>query len=491
MNIIWNKRKILLLSVFALIIGIRFINITMPILEGTAMRQVQTASIARNFFKYGINIFYPRVDHFGATSGYLVLEFPFLNALAGLGYMLLGGVYEWVGRLFSIFFFSGAAYFLYAITKKIFDRTHALWAVLVFGLSPLSIIFSRVFMPDFEMLFFSLGALYFLVSFCDNKKNLFFLYSAVFLSIAMLVKPQSFYIFIPLMFLIWKKERWRFLLNYRNYLYLTIALLPVILWLLHGRSVHSAHTQNMAYNFQVSNWFDLSVLLSKDFYIRLMEIYSGILLTPIGLTFLIFGFFIKTRGKENLIWAWLLGALVYSIGFITHLLDPYYSLNMLPIFAIFISRAIVFTGKLDWSRTLLNKRWAKALLIILILPFWLRYAAYAYVVPKGYRYLQEAGERVNEITNKDDLIIASAAGGPQGLYYCDRKGWSLHLTGGGGPTAKEVIKRLEKLKGEGADFYLCPVMDEFNNSPEFKEYMIENYGLIEHKKGRYIIFSLK
>jgi hypothetical protein len=490
MNLIWNKRRTLLLSVFAVIIGIRFINITMPILEGTAMRQVQTAMIARNFFKDGINIFYPRVDHFGNTAGYLVLELPLLNALAALGYMLLGGVHEWVGRLLSIFFFTGAAYFLYAITKKILDETHGFWAVLVFGLSPLSIIFSRAFMPDFEMLFFSLGALYFLVGFCDNKKSQFFWVSAVFMSIAMLVKPQSFYIFIPLIYLICRKEKWRFLLDYKNYIYLVIALLPAILWFLHAKSVHLTYTQNEAYNFQVSNWFDLSVLFSKDLYAGLIKICSGILLTPIGLTLLIFGLFIKTKDKENLIWPWLLGSLLYVLAFITHMWEPYYYLSLLPVASVFIARAIIQIKYIDWKKWHLNYKQIYVILIILFLPFFLRYSAYAYVVPKGYRYIPEAGRRIQAISKKGDLIIASAAGGPQALYFCDRKGWSFML-----PQfmqeEKEAIDMLRNYIERGGKYFVAAKMDDFENSSNFREYILKNYKLIEYEKSKFIIFKLR
>lgn len=454
------------------------------------MRQIQTAMIARNFYREGFNILYPKMDFFGYAPGYVVLEFPLLNTLAALGYRILGGVYEWAGRLLSILFFAGAASFLYGTTKRIFDKDTALWTVVVFGILPLSIIFSRTFMPDFEMLFFCMGALYFFLGFYLEGKYSRYWFSALFLSLALLVKAHSFYIIAPLVYLIWKKQSWRFLINYKNWIYLLIAIVPAVLWYLHGRYIHSTFTQEWAFNYQLLNWFDPREFLSRDLYINIIKTYAGIFLTPIGLTLFIGGLFVKTKGNQNLIWAWLAGGILFLIAFVTHIDDPYYNLNILPIASIFIARMIVFMQGLDWGKTFLNYRWAKLFLVMLIFPFWIRYTGYAYIIPKGYRYIPAAGTRIQEISNKDDLIIASAAGGAQGLYFCDRKGWGFPLPYLGKMETKQAIEGLESLREKGAIYFVATVMDDFNKSPLFKEYMFKNYELIEHKTEKYIIFSL-
>ena len=472
---------------FFIIIAIRFINITMPILEGTAMRQAQTASITRNFYKEGINMLYPKADHFGKGPGYLVLEFPLLNVLAASGYMILSGVQEWVGRFFSIFFFACAAYFLYAITKRLFTKEVAFWSLAVFGFSPLSIIFSRAFMPDFEMLFFSLGALCFLYEFCMTEKVLKFWASAVFLSLALLVKPHSFYIFIPLLYLIYRKENWKFIINWRNWAYILIAFVPAILWYLHGSAVHAIFTQEQSFNYQLSNWFDPTKLLNLGFYTNLLKIYGGIMLTPIGLILCIAGLSVKVQKEQSLVWAWLIGGIIFLFGFITHMWEPYYHLNILPICAIFAGRGIVFLRYMILEKRSSIYRWITAILILVSVPLWLRYTAYAYVVPKGYRYVVETGKRIQELTDKDDLIIASAAGGPQSLYFCDRKGWQFLLS----VDSNNAIERLEELRAKGAKYFVAAVMEDFNNNRVFKEYMLENYKLIDRKEDKYIIFFLR
>ena len=481
-----NRNKKALIILFFLIVALRFINITMPILEGTAMRQVQTAAIARNFYKDGVDILYPKSDHFGNDPGYQVLEFPLLNTVTAFGYMLLSGVHEWIGRIFSIFSFAGAAYFLYAITKRLFREDVAFWALAVFGLSPLSIIFSRAFMPDFEMLFFSLGALYFLYEFCMTEKALKFWTSAVFLSLALLVKPHSFYIFVPLLFLIHRKESWKFITNWKNWAYFLIAFIPAISWYLHGSAVHATFTQEQSFNYQLSNWFDPSVLLNLSFYTNLLKIYGGIMLTPIGLILCIVGLSVRVKKGQGLIWAWLIGGIIFLLGFITHMWEPYYHLSMLPICAIFAARGIVFLRCMILERRAPLYKWIMIILILVSVPLWLRYTAYAYTVPRGYRHIVETGKRIQGLTDKDDLIIASAGGGPQCLYFCDRKGWEFLLS-----SDNNAIERLEALRRKGAKYFTSAVMKDFNSNIRFKEHMFENYKLVDKKEDKYIIFLLK
>ncbi|MFH1791514.1 MAG: glycosyltransferase family 39 protein [Candidatus Omnitrophota bacterium] len=470
---------------------IRLININMPILEGTAMRQVQTAMVARNFFRHGIDILYPVADHFGAGPGYLVLEFPLLGVLSALGYMALGGVHEWVGRLISIFFFAGGAFFLTGITERIFGKKTALWTLAIFCFSPLSMVYSRAFMPDFEMLFFSLGALYFFVRYYREENLYVYWFSALFMSAALLVKPHSFYMFVPLLYLLCRKQGGGAFFRTSNWIYLAIAVVPAVLWYLHAGHVVGRMTPEQAYNYEMSNWFSPAELFNKQLYINLMEIYGGIMLTPFGLGLFAAGLFVRTKGDGNLIFAWLAGGILYLVAFITHIDDPYYNLNMLPVVSIFAARAITYISGLDWKGTFFSNKWGKAAMVLVVLPFWLRYAAYAYVVPEGYRYLPEAGREVQKIAGKEDLVIASAAGGAQGLYFCDRKGWSFALPGNSKDRTDRAIEKLEGYRKEGAKYFVCPVLSDFNSSVYFKDYMALNYRVADLNVGRYIIFSLE
>ncbi len=484
-----RNKKIFFILLFVLV-AMRLINITMPLLEGTTMRQVQTAVIAKNILKDNFNILYPKTDFSGNSTAYLALEFPLLNLLAALGYWLLGAVHEWFGRILSILFFSGAAIFLYNIVKKLFGEEVSLWSVAVFGLSPLSIIFSRCFMPDFEMIFFSLGAFYFMLQYIDSLKSRNFWLSAVFIALAMLVKPHSFYMYIVIFFLLFQNKEKLPVFRPSNWLYFTLTLIPAALWYYHGKNLHSLFEKEQAFNFQVSNWFNLSELLSVKFYTQVFEIFSGILLTPFGLSLLIFGLFLKTKGKENLLLAWLAASIIYLIAFITHITDPYYNLNFLPVASVIIARAIVHLKQSSLTNTYLKNNWAKIILIIIVLPFWARYSIYAYIIPKGYKHIPQATQKSQTITSPGDLFIAANPGGSAALYYLDRKGWTFDLPGTSTEKTQAAINYLSKLINSRATYFICAVTTELEQSPEFNKYLLNSYKIVAEESGKYILFKL-
>ena len=58
-------------AIFIIVSGFltRLMNITQPLFEVAGWRQCDTASIARNFYYNGMNIFYPQILAGGATNG--------------------------------------------------------------------------------------------------------------------------------------------------------------------------------------------------------------------------------------------------------------------------------------------------------------------------------------------------------------------------------------------------------------------------------------
>lgn len=99
---------------------IRFYHITYPITDVFAFRQTQTASVIRNFYREGINLFYPKVDSLG-QPGYLVLEFPLYQAIVALLYHLFSPDILYA-RITSIFFGFLSAILLYKITLELLNK---------------------------------------------------------------------------------------------------------------------------------------------------------------------------------------------------------------------------------------------------------------------------------------------------------------------------------------------------------------------------------
>ena len=100
-----NKNTIYAILIIFVGFLARLINLTQPILEVAGWRQCYTASIARNFYYNGMNIFYPQVSYAGDTAGYIGgTEFNLYPFTVALLYKLFG-VHECLGRLVSIIAF--------------------------------------------------------------------------------------------------------------------------------------------------------------------------------------------------------------------------------------------------------------------------------------------------------------------------------------------------------------------------------------------------
>ena len=132
----------------------RLININQPILEVAGWRQCYTASIARNFYYNGMNIFYPQVLSGGVTEGYIGgTEFNLYPFIVAILYKLFG-FHEYLGRLVSIIAFCGGAFFLYKLTRKYAGNTTGLVTLLFYTFNPYIFFYSRSFQPESTMLFF-------------------------------------------------------------------------------------------------------------------------------------------------------------------------------------------------------------------------------------------------------------------------------------------------------------------------------------------------
>lgn len=140
---------------------LRLINIGQPLFDVTKWRQTETAAIARNFYYNEMNIFYPQILWGGTTEGYVgETEFQLYTFVVALLYKIFS-VHEYLGRLVSIFAFCGGAFFLYKLVRKYIGAQGAIIALLFYTFNPHIFFYSRAFMPESTMLFFSIALIYF------------------------------------------------------------------------------------------------------------------------------------------------------------------------------------------------------------------------------------------------------------------------------------------------------------------------------------------
>ncbi|MCR4289120.1 MAG: glycosyltransferase family 39 protein [Candidatus Scalindua sp.] len=471
----------------------RLINIKQPLLEVAGWRQCITASIARNFYYNDMNIFYPQVLYGGNSEGYIGgTEFNLYPFAVAILYKLFG-FHEFLGRLVSIMAFSGSAYFLYKLAKKYTGSTSALITLLFYTFNPYIFFYSRSFQPESAMLFFSVTMLYFFSEWIDREGWWRFTLMTLCATLAFLTKLPTICLGLPLLYLCLKKYKLYFLIQWKLWLFAVVSLLLTFLWYRHsdyiktiegGLAMNSLSFRYYVLNGTLQHIFDLS-FYKKVFYSEVFEkdlIYIG------GIFFLM-GIIFTVRKKElRYIHYWLLAIIIYFFLAANEVVwHTYYTIPIIVPASVLIGYAITNSLKLinDYKINGTNKFVLQAMFIIMVvaLPFISyhkitgRYKAER--LEKDYP-IQIVGRIVDETTDEKDLIIGCVWGGPEILYYSNRRGWSMGVT-------NCTVERVETFRRQGAAYFVTTTQDMIDNS--VMNYLKNKYEVIR-STNEYLILKL-
>lgn len=172
----WMIQLVCVAIVILLAIAFRLPALDAPFMDYHSWRQTDTATVARNFTRYGYNLFRPLLSTTGAVPTPVEMEFPLLNGLTALIWGIFGE-HAWGGRLLSVLFATGGTICFYFLVYRISSGTRqrrtftALLAGLIYTLSPYNIFFGRAFMPDAEVLALSIATLLAGVTWLDKVSN--------------------------------------------------------------------------------------------------------------------------------------------------------------------------------------------------------------------------------------------------------------------------------------------------------------------------------
>jgi 4-amino-4-deoxy-L-arabinose transferase-like glycosyltransferase len=444
------NKKIFYILLFTLLI--RLYHITFPVIGWHSWRQADTASIARNFFQEESNIFYPRIDWRGDTEGYVECEFQIYTFLVS-GLYNLFGVNEFFGRLVSVIFSVLTVFGIYLLVRRIIDERTALWSAFIYSILPLNIFFGRAFMPEPTMLMCSIYGIYFFVKWIENSSTKDFIISAIFISLAALVKLPALYLGLPLSYLCYKKYGLTFLKNWKIWIFVLIVFVPVAAWYYHAHLLHLQTGLTFSiWNAGKDKWGMIDPLLTFKFYndIFFKSIAERHLTYPAFVIF-IWGLFIKRKHNlEGLFDWWLIGMIIFIfLAPQAHLAQEYYQLPFNIPASVFIAKVFSRYIRFDELKNSFIKNKLEVsvlslcLLGIFVLSF-LRVLNFMKSENINAPIFQLAND-VNLNSKNDDKFITITEGNPFMLYMINRKGWAS-LTDG---INEDLI--LEK-KTKGAKF---------------------------------------
>jgi len=182
------------------ILSLRVLYISNSPLESHAWRQSDTEAIARNFAAHNLNIFLPQLNYDGPLPNYVQLELQLTTFIIALLYKAFGYHYA-LARMVPLLFFMGSAWYLFLLAKSMYNRETALYAVILYGILPINIFFSRAIMPESAAMFFYIGAFFYFYEWIQREEPHHFFLASIFTALAITQKIPGIFICIPMLYL--------------------------------------------------------------------------------------------------------------------------------------------------------------------------------------------------------------------------------------------------------------------------------------------------
>jgi len=495
-----SRDKWLVLFIVVAALGVRLIGIDQPFIDPWSWRQSDVAAIARNFLENGFHFTRPQIDWAGNQPGYVGTEFPVLPFMAALIYRS-AGVQEWIGRLQGVLLFGAALPFFFGLVRRIFSEAAAAWATFFYAFAPLSLVASRAFMPDVPSLSLAIIGLYFFLRWVDEGRFRWLVWSAILVSLALLIKLPTAIIGVPLFYLASRRDtfarnadvrahvppRQNFLARWELWFFAVVALIPSALWYWHA---HRISTKFYPYHFFGAGGFRI---MSVAWYWELVRqtAFSSLTLTLFALALL--GALVVPRAKYTRVFHWWLAAMllfIFAAGYGNR--HQWYQLPLVPIAAVFAGCACAWIAARGPIPRVIPGLGA----VLLVFSFGI--SSYFCVQPL-YRPaaagLRNLGVELDQATTANALIIAATDGDPTVFYYAHRKGWHFLGDGvydGNPRDSAQIIANLEKLRSRGATHLVFYAGTQWwlDYYKEFADHLANTATLVE-QTPQFTIYKLQ
>ncbi|MCX7928121.1 MAG: glycosyltransferase family 39 protein [Patescibacteria group bacterium] len=467
------KKYSFLILFLILILGfaLRYYRINSPLADWHSWRQADTASVTRIYVEEGINLLYPKYYDISTIQsgifnpeGYRFVEFPIYNLFhAYLVKLFPQYGLEYLGRLLSIFFGLISTICLFIIGKKFWGDIGGLLSAVFYAFIPFNVYFTRVILPEPLSVCLGLISLCILLSYLDNKKEIYLYLGSFVLSLAILVKPFVVFYVLPIVFLIFKNEGIKKVFLQKKYHFASfITLTPFALW----RLWVSQFPEGIPFFWWMFNGGDIRFKPSFWRWIFAERI-GSLILGSWGLIVLGFGMLRKNNYTPLFPLIFLVSSFLYLTIFAqVNVQHDYYQIFIVPALCLVLTQGVLSM----WYQ----KEWD-----VLVTRFVLLFSLFVmFVAPmsqvKGMFNINHpeiiwAGEAVDRLVPKDALVVAPYNGDTAFLYQTKRRGWPF------------IDRPIDEIVNLGADFFVSVDLAH----PQTREIM-QKYEIVE-KTDSYVI----
>ncbi len=458
MNItsILKTKYLLLFALTAVTIAgfvLRLYKLDNPIADWHSWRQADTAAVTRNFIKDGFNPFFPQYDALNPLNEighnpnrYFFAEFPLYNIISYFIYLKFG-VNEAYMRLVSAIFAGLTIPVLFLLVRKHSSSFVALTSAAFFAFLPYNIYYGRVTMADPLYIFFSVLTLYLVSKWVDKNNVLLAILSGIIFALAILTKPYALVLFIPILFLMYRRWKARIVTKWTIYLFGLLAIIPFLLW----RHHINQYPEGM---FGTAWLYNQGNIRFTGAYFRwlIFDRLNRLIFATGGFVLLWFGLVSSFSKKANYLYLfWLVGIISFFViiarGNVTH---DYYQLPIVPVGCVIMALGLDYLIRSDQKIISRVSGWiiASSLVVMMLAFGWYEVRGYYNV---NHPEIVEAGKAVDAILPKDAIVIAPYDNDSAFLYQTNRHGYTY-----GGD-------KIEKYIAEGATHLVSVNFDDTTN----------------------------
>jgi hypothetical protein len=481
---------LILISVIALGVAGRLYRIQEPLV---GYRPNDTAAIARNFAEGGMRMMYPQIDWRGLSTGYVESEFPAYTYTIALLYRVFGE-HDVIGKLLSLVSYVLSSFVLFALVRRLSDDRAGVLAVLFYTVATVAYSFTRGVQPDAWLALGSLAGLYYFWIWTETRSLGALALSIAGVSLAVLIKPVSLYLGLPLMYLAFRAFGIGSLRRIEVWGFAVAVIVPMVLWYRHAYSfwLVDGNTFGVFGGWVKYRAFPPDIRQTaaavKETMVRLWLLIA----TPVGCALLVAGILRRPPNKNYFLHVWALGfataVVVAAKGMAAH---DYYQLPMVYIVAAFMACGATML----WDTPRLSPRLrqsAVALACVSIVAFslWRWQIRLTRMSPEEWNRVAFA-ERVARITQASDLIVMvrpyrgvtdlyqhrTAQGeffecDPVDFYHSHRIGWSLD-------DHQASLAMIDTLRRRGARYVATAFPDVLTRHPGLREGLDTRYTPVE------------
>jgi len=473
---------------------IRAIGLWQPVIY-KEWHEFDTASIARNFVREGMDILHPRIDWRGDGPGFAEMEFPIHPWLTAVFYKV-AGIREVIGRILMFSFSASTLVVFFLLARYLLPPWGALFASTFFTLSPLHVRLSTALQPEGLMSLFYLLAVYNFLRWIDEDSRYRYWSALAATALAILVKAPAAHIGILFAFLVLQKKGWGALKSRSVWAFAVLSTLPAILWYLHAHKLWLIYGNSLGVSNE-SHWVGIDFFTNSYFIRGLLKIELKSVWTPfgivIGLLGMIYGIGNRKQTTQHLAF-WILS--IYTYYFFTSRTTAdnwaaHYHIVSVPPVAMFFGLGV------NASISKYSDRKSFIFLFAALVCFTFIYQARgiighykaAFTESKMFR----CAEQIKPLIPSDVLILASGGIGfdetgypvafndPDMFYWLDRKGFNIS-------EEEQSIPAIEKIAERGARYFIAK-RDSLEKKPELESELRKRYSVV-HECSEILLIKL-